>query len=94
MWNAVDNLMLHFQEEINSVSESSVRARLKNRGCSQGCQMIYLHTKNANLGTFSGDLDLKLLAYFMFLLNVYGHLVYFMAIWYTLRSFGTFIPFW
>jgi hypothetical protein len=42
----------------------------------QGCQMIYFHTKNPNLGTFWRALEWKML-------------VYFLANWNNLRPFGT-----
>jgi hypothetical protein len=44
-------------------------------GAYQGCQMVYFQTKNPNLGKFGRVLQWKML-------------VYFMAIWYILRSFG------
>jgi hypothetical protein len=36
----------------------------------QGCQMVYFHTKNSNLGIFRRSLEWKMLAYFMTLWNV------------------------
>jgi hypothetical protein len=46
-------------------------------GVDQGCQMVYFHTKNPNVGVWSIGI-------------FYGYLVYFMAIKYILWSFGTF----
>jgi hypothetical protein len=43
----------------------------------RGCQMACFQTKNSNLGKFLGVLRWKVL-------------VYFMAVWYILRPFGTF----
>jgi hypothetical protein len=43
----------------------------------QGCQMVYFRTENTNLGKFWRALGWKML-------------VYFMAIWYILWSFGIF----
>jgi hypothetical protein len=43
----------------------------------QGCQMVYYQTKNPNLTNFWRALDWKLLLYFM-------------AIWNILRTFGIF----
>jgi hypothetical protein len=46
-------------------------------GLYQGCQMVYFQTKNPNSGKFWGALDCKLL-------------IYCMAIWNILRTFGIF----
>jgi hypothetical protein len=53
----------------------------------QGCQMVYFHTKNPNLGVLKRALELKMLLHFMVILNFlrqsvmfYGHLVYFVVI--------------
>jgi hypothetical protein len=46
----------------------------------QGCQMVYFKTKTPNLG---GVLQWKMWVYLF-----YGHLVYFMTIWYILGQFG------
>jgi hypothetical protein len=44
----------------------------------QGCQMAYFQTKNTNKGELWRALQWKMLC------QVYGHLVYFEAIWYIL----------
>jgi hypothetical protein len=61
---------------------------------SQGCQMVYFQTKNLNLGKFWRALERKMLLNYMTIWIFFGHLVYFMAIWYSLYSFGIFFPFW
>jgi hypothetical protein len=43
--------------------------------CLQGCQMVYFQTKNPNLGNYWSALD-------------WNTLVYFTAVWSTLRIFG------
>jgi hypothetical protein len=63
----------------------------------QDCQMVYLHTKNSNLGIFWKALKCLMLVYIF-----YGHLVNFTVIWYILWPFETFCvhlvyilyPFW
>jgi hypothetical protein len=47
----------------------------------QGCQIVCFQTKNTHLGKFWRALELKMLAYFMTILNIYGHLAQFMAVW-------------
>jgi hypothetical protein len=42
----------------------------------QGCQMVCLQTKNSNLGKFWRALEWENVDV------IYGHLVYFMALWY------------
>jgi hypothetical protein len=54
---------------------------LGNTKSHQGCQMVFFQTKNPNLGKFWRVLQLKLL-------------VYFMAIWYSLRPFAIFYGNW
>jgi hypothetical protein len=61
----------------------------------RGCQMVCFQTKNPNLGKFWRVLLRKLLEYCMTIWSIlrslkifYGHLVYFVAIWYI------FSPFW
>jgi hypothetical protein len=51
--------------------------------------MVCFQTKNPNLGKFSRVL---LLVYFMAIRPIYGHLVYFVANWYILWSFGILFP--
>jgi hypothetical protein len=57
--------------------------------------MICFQTKNPNLGKFWRDLQWKMLVGILvgrpFGL-VYGHCIYFMAIWYSLWLFGIFPP--
>jgi hypothetical protein len=36
----------------------------------QGCQMVYFHTKNTNLGIFWRTLKRKMLVYFMTIWNI------------------------
>jgi hypothetical protein len=53
--------------------------------------MVYFKTKNPNLGIFRRALKWKIFGIF------YGHLVYFMTIWYNiwpLWLFGILFPFW
>jgi hypothetical protein len=54
----------------------------------QGCQMVYFQTKIKSLGKFFMVLKWNLSEYFM---SSYGHLVYFIVIWYILGSFGIFL---
>jgi hypothetical protein len=57
----------------------------RNSVSKQGCQMVYFQTQNPNLGKFWSVLQSKMLVYFMAIRNIFfGHLVYFMAIWYSL----------
>jgi hypothetical protein len=51
--------------------------------------MVYFQIQNPNLGKFWSALDWKMLIYFMVIGDIYGHLGYFMTIWYILCSFGT-----
>jgi hypothetical protein len=60
----------------------------------QGCQMVYLKTKNPNLGKIWRVLQWTVLAYFMTIWSIlwpFGY-VYFVAIHYILWSFGIFFP--
>jgi hypothetical protein len=73
--------------------------RLRSSGGQQGCQMPDFQTKKSNLGKFWRVLQWKMLVYFMSILSTLrpwkifcGHLVYFVAIWYILWSFGVFFP--
>jgi hypothetical protein len=48
--------------------------------------MAYFNTQNTNLGIFLGALERKMLVYLDFLnsyLVFFGHLVYFVVIWYS-----------
>jgi hypothetical protein len=54
---------------------------------SQGC-----YTKNVNLGIFLGIWKGKYIGICMYLF--YGHLVYFLAIWYISWPFGNFVIIW
>jgi hypothetical protein len=55
------------------------------------CQMVYFQTKNPNLGKFWRELQWKMLVFLWTFGLLYGHLVYFMDIWYIFRTFG--LPF-
>jgi hypothetical protein len=55
--------------------------------------MVYFQTKNPNLGKFWRALELKVLLFIIWSILqpfgiFYGHLVYFMDIWYILWTFG------
>jgi hypothetical protein len=61
----------------------------------QGCQMVCFQTKNPNSGEFLRGLLRKILVYFMTIRSIlrpleifYGHLVYFVVIWYIFPRFG------
>jgi hypothetical protein len=61
----------------------------------QGCQMVCFQTKNPNLGKFCRVLLWKILVYFMTIWSnlrplqiFFGHLVYFVVIWYIFIRFG------
>jgi hypothetical protein len=61
----------------------------------QGCQMVYFHTKNPNLGIFRRALDWNFLMYVMAIWNIlrtfgifYDHLVHFVFIWYISSGSG------
>jgi hypothetical protein len=54
----------------------------------QGCQMAYFQTKIHNLGKFWSVLQRKMLVYFWPLGIFYGHLGYFIVIWYIFSRFG------
>jgi hypothetical protein len=56
----------------------------------QGCQIVWFKTKNTNLGLFWRALEGKILDILWPFGIFYGHLVYFMAIWYILWPFGIF----
>jgi hypothetical protein len=64
-------------------------------GGEQGCQMVCFQTKNPNLGKFWWVLLWKILVYFMTIWSLlrpleifYGHLVYFVVIWFIFPRFG------
>jgi hypothetical protein len=68
-------------------------------GPEQGCQMVYLRTKNTNLGTFWRALEWETLLHFMTIWNIlwplgtiYGSLLSFLVIWYNFSHFGMFGP--
>jgi hypothetical protein len=83
----------HFANECNFGTEKSLHGLAAGKKLddnrAQGCQMAYFKTKNPNLGRFWGDLQWKMLDYFM-------------AFWSILQSFGIgiswlfgiFSPFW
>jgi hypothetical protein len=61
----------------------------------QSCLMVCLQTKNPNLGKFWRALQWKILAYFVTIWSIlrplqifYGHMVYFVVIWYISPRFG------
>jgi hypothetical protein len=63
----------------------------------QGCQMVYFHTKIPTLGKILGALEWLIWEYCMsiwYILRPFGifhvHLVYFTSIWYILRPLGIF----
>jgi hypothetical protein len=56
-----------------------------------GCQVVYFHTKNPNLGIFWRGLDWKMLVYFTTLWNILLGLFYGR---YSLWSFAIFFLFW
>jgi hypothetical protein len=65
------------------------------RPLDHGCQMVCFQTKNTNLGKFWGVLQWKILVYFMIFWSIlrpleifYGHLIYFVVIWYISLRFG------
>jgi hypothetical protein len=56
--------------------------------------MINYKTKNTNLGIFGEPLNRKCWHILRPFGLIHGRLVYYIAIWYNLRSFGIFFPFW
>jgi hypothetical protein len=57
----------------------------------QGCQALHFHTKKYQFGYFGRPLGYNMSVYIFNVLGIfYGHLVYFVAIWYILWSFGIF----
>jgi hypothetical protein len=59
--------------------------------------MVCFQTKNPNLGNFGGFLQWKILVCFMTIRSIlplleilFGHLVYFVVIWYIFPRFGIF----
>jgi hypothetical protein len=56
----------------------------------QGCQMVYSHTRNSNLGTFWRAFEWKLFVYLVFENFVIIWYMYFVVIWYILWSCGIF----
>jgi hypothetical protein len=61
----------------------------------QGCQMVCFQTKGPNLGKFWRVLQWKILVYILTIWSIlrpsevfYGHLVYFVVIWYISPRFG------
>jgi hypothetical protein len=60
----------------------------------QGCQMLHIQTKNSILGKFFPGLAIEDfgLFYVHSAYFTYGRLIYFMAIWHSLRWFGIFFP--
>jgi hypothetical protein len=57
----------------------------------QACQAAYFQT---NLGKFWRVMQWTMLVYFLPFSLFYGHLVYFVAVWYVLWLFGITFPFW
>jgi hypothetical protein len=67
----------------------------RNSDSYQGCQMVYLNTKNPDLGIFWRAFEWKILVYLMATWNIlpprgtfYGVLVYFVVIRYIFPRFG------
>jgi hypothetical protein len=56
--------------------------------------MACFQTKNPNLGKSWKDMQWQMLVYLWSFGPFYDHLVYFVAIWYNLWTFGIFFPFW
>jgi hypothetical protein len=54
----------------------------------QGYQMAYFQTKNPKLGKLWRVLQYKMLVYFIPFGLLYGHLVYFVAVWYVIWLFA------
>jgi hypothetical protein len=48
----------------------------------QDSTYIYFYTKNPNLSTFWSAFEWKMFVYFIAILTIYGHLAYFLALWY------------
>jgi hypothetical protein len=70
--------------------------RVSRNPLAQGCQTVYFHTKNRNLGKFCTVLHWERLVYFMDIGSIlrsldifYDHLVYFVAVWYIFPRVGT-----
>jgi hypothetical protein len=60
----------------------------------RGCQMVYFQTQSPKWLNFGGP-QIGKFWYILWTFGiVFGHLGYFMTIWYMLCSFGTFFPFW
>jgi hypothetical protein len=60
----------------------------------QGCQMTYFQTKKSDLGKFGRVLQWKMFVFYLAIWSIlwlfvtfYGHLVYFMVIWYIFPVF-------
>jgi hypothetical protein len=62
--------------------------RFSNRGHTQGCQMVKLHTRIPNLGIFWMALEWKLLVYYITIWYFSGRWLNFASIWYSLWSNG------
>jgi hypothetical protein len=61
----------------------------------QGCQMVCFQTKNPDLGKFFRVLQCKILVNFLTIWSIlrplqifYGHMLYFVVIWYISPRFG------
>jgi hypothetical protein len=56
--------------------------------------MVYFQTKKPTLGKIWRAFERKMLLNFITIWNFIRHLVSYKAVWYSLRSFGKFFPFW
>jgi hypothetical protein len=88
------------QETISSLEFSRQKKKKKNRvrfslsETSVARWHAHFQTKNTDLGKFWKVLQWKMLAFLWPFCLFNGQMVYFMAIWYILGSFGNFSPFW
>jgi hypothetical protein len=93
-------LLLNSKRELFSLNEQNMEQKIISffslyDGLHQGCHMVCFQTKNPDLGKFWRVLQWKMLMYFMNIWSIlwpleifYGHLVYFVVIWYIFPRFG------
>jgi hypothetical protein len=92
----VGGLLFHVNVHPSSSPKKALKFSWKwYRTPPQGCQMVCFQTKNRNLGKFWMVLLWKILLYFVTTWSIlqpleifYGHLVYFVVIWYISPRFG------
>jgi hypothetical protein len=85
-WRLVINETTFFSPLFASLQNPDVQFDRRD----QGCQMVYLQTKNPDLGKFWRVLQWKMMVYFMANWSILRQIGIFMAIWCILQRIGIF----